>query len=179
MTPIADLFGKKLKIGSFCGFLVYLGLFMSSKASYHVSIPMYLVNRRCMILATVSADYFYNRKMPNSVVKITAFLYCLGSLIAGWENLETEYFGFLIVWLCNFTQAFGNGTIQKQNKSNLINSFDTCLFFSLMGSLFTIPYIIYSGNYQVTYDLVSTQTALGENTFLMLLCFSSVCGLFI
>lgn len=103
VSPIKDIFGKKFFLGCFCGIIVYSGLFFSSQATYMCSIPMYLVNRRCVIVATIIAGYYFNKTIPTKAVAITAFLYCFGSLICGWETLEQDWIGFGVVWIFNFT----------------------------------------------------------------------------
>lgn len=67
-----------------------------------VNIPMFLTFRRCSVLATIVIDFIALGNTPNvSLVKSSALLIA-GAIIAGWETLSVDAFGYMIIWCNNF-----------------------------------------------------------------------------
>ena len=95
-----------MKQGLFVGlvqiFQVLFGLF-SVKL---VNIPMFLTFRRCGVLATLIVDYFVFKNKPSNALLLSSSLLVIGALIAGWETLIVDGFGYFLIWCNNFAQAF-------------------------------------------------------------------------
>lgn len=139
---------------------------------------MYLAYRRCAILATVIATYITKGDSPNKVTCATTFLYVFGSLVAGYEQMDSDAFGFAVVWGCNFLQSFSNVAVDRLNREKVVNSFDISFYFSALGIIVLTPYIFYSGNNMVLYNMFSLGSE-QRQTFIYLFTLSSVSGLII
>lgn len=139
---------------------------------------MYGANRRCAIFATVIATYIAKGEIPIPDMIFAVSLQVLGSFIAGYETLDRDYIGFIVVWITNFIGAFSYILISTFNSKKLINAFDTCFFFSFVGFCIIAPYVIYSGNHLIVFDILMTP---GDSRyeFIYLFCLSSVSGLII
>jgi hypothetical protein len=100
------------------------------------------------VLATIIIDLIALGNTPNaSLIKSSALL-ITGALIAGWETLSVDAFGYMIIWCNNFAQAVQNVAASKLNKDNLITAFDMNFFFSLIGLPLSFFIICYSGEMQ-------------------------------
>ena len=100
------------------------------------------------MLATIIIDLIALGNTPNaSLIKSSALL-ITGALIAGWETLSVDAFGYMIIWCNNFAQALQNVAASKLNKDNLITAFDMNFFFSLIGLPLSFFIICYSGEMQ-------------------------------
>ena len=60
-------------------------------------------------------------------------LVCTGAIIGGYENFDTEYFGYLLVWANNFTQSIYNVVMSKLNSDKSITPFEINFFFASFG----------------------------------------------
>lgn len=107
----------------------------------------FLAFRRCGILASVIVMYFVDGTYPNRSIKIGTFLCTTGAIIAGWEKMETDILGFVLVWMNNFSQAIQNVYIAKLNKEKKLSAFDINFFFACCGLVLTFVY-----NFIVTSD---------------------------
>ena len=98
-----------------------------------VSIPMFLTFRRCGIVATLIIQYFVNGSTPAMNILGATALVCTGAIIGGYENFDTEYFGYLLVWANNFTQSIYNVVMSKLNSDKSITPFEINFFFASFG----------------------------------------------
>ena len=71
-----------------------------------VNIPLFLTFRRCAVVATIIVNFFVFGNAPKSTLLFSAFLQIAGALIAGYETLFVDGFGYLLIWGNNFAQAF-------------------------------------------------------------------------
>ena len=88
-----------LSLASIQIFSVIFGLF-SVKL---VNIPMFLTFRRCSVLATIIVDFVAFGNKPNASLIQASTLLIAGAIIAGWETLSVDAFGYMIIWCNNFT----------------------------------------------------------------------------
>ena len=96
-TTYKDTFGKLktgFKVGSVCLTTVIFGLY----AVKNVNIPMFLTMRRCGIFSTLVVNYFIAGTVPKHVEIGCTSLLLLGAIIAGYESLDSDMFGYALVW---------------------------------------------------------------------------------
>jgi hypothetical protein len=67
-----------------------------------VNIPMFLTFRRCSVLATIVVDFIALGNKPNASLVYSSTLLIVGAIIAGWETLSVDAFGYMIIWCNNF-----------------------------------------------------------------------------
>lgn len=134
--------------------------------------------RRCAFLAIAITSYLFKAEIPTKATVAVCFLKLTGSILAGYESLDKDLIGFIVVWGCNFMGAFSQVLIAHLNKEKIINAYDTSFFFSFVGFLILAPYVVYSNNHHVLYDFAFKE---GENhaEFFWLFGQSSVSGLII
>ena len=56
-----------------------------------------------------------------------------GALVAGYETLDSAWFGYALVWGNNFTQAIQNVTVAKLNSDKKISAFEINFYFACVG----------------------------------------------
>ena len=103
-TTYKDTFSKMgtgVKIGSVCFVTVIFGLY----AVKNVNVPMFLTMRRCCIFSTLIVNYFIAGTVPKTVEIGCTSLLLLGALVAGYETLDSDMFGYAMVWGNNICQS--------------------------------------------------------------------------
>ena len=90
-----------LKIGSMCVITVLFGLY----AVKNVNVPMFTCFRRCAILPILIMNYLIRSQHPSTVEVIGTTFICVGAVVAGWEDLDSAWFGYVLVWGNNTCQA--------------------------------------------------------------------------
>jgi hypothetical protein len=110
-------------------------------------------------VATVLILYIQDGVHPSQSMVISTTLMVLGAFIAGYENLESDGLGFLIVWGCNFAQAGANCTISRFNKDKRLSTFEITYFFYLAGFFTVCPYVYFSGTADSVIALLSGDQA--------------------
>lgn len=104
--------------------LTYLLYMLATMESVRgVNVPMYTTLRRTTVVFTMIVEYLlvsqrYTRSILGSVALIV-----LGAFIAGSRDLSFDSYGYLIVFLSNFTTAIYLATIARVGKSSGLNSF--------------------------------------------------------
>ena len=97
ITTLGETFGKLrlgLAIGAMYNVTIMFGLF----AVKLVNIPMFLTFRRCAIICTVLVQYVREGTVPSAALSVSLFLMISGALLAGWETLSADGFGYLLIW---------------------------------------------------------------------------------
>jgi hypothetical protein len=78
---------------------VFFGLYSVK----YISVPLFLAFRRCAILASIIVMFFVSGTYPSRSTKFGTLIVTSGALIAGWDKLESDALGFVLVWLNNFS----------------------------------------------------------------------------
>lgn len=129
-----------LRIGAMNIVSVLFGLYSMK----HVNIPLFLTFRRCCILATLIINYAISREVPGKVLSYCTAAMLLGSIIAGYESLDSNVFGYLLIWCNNFCTAFQNVVSSKYNKDKLITAFEINFYFAAIGLPLTLAICSYT-----------------------------------
>jgi len=80
-----------------------------------VSIPLFLTFRRCAIVSTLATNIVLRGDYPDMKLTVTTTAITLGALIAGYETLDTDMFGYFLIWMNNISQSLYNVFVQKLN----------------------------------------------------------------
>ena len=151
---------------------VMFGLF----AVKGVSIPIFLTFRRCGCLATITVQYFVEGKYPSSKTAWSTLIVILGAIIGGYETLDTELFGYMLVWGNNFTQSIYNVVMSKLNSDKRITPFEINFFFALIGIPISACLVYNEGEIMTLYDVLLNPTTRNPNlaTLVLLSGFSGI-----
>ena len=87
------------KLGMFNLITVAFGIYSMK----YVSIPLFLTFRRCSILTTFMVSFYLNRKYPDSYTLLKLGLVTTGALVAGLDTFDTNWFGYLLIWMNNLS----------------------------------------------------------------------------
>ncbi len=141
VTECKSKFGIGCKMGLANLTAVFFGLY-SVKL---VNIPMFLTFRRCSMLTTVLMNYVVNRVYPDEALRITLFLTTVGAIIAGWDSLNSQWFGYILVWGNNLSQSLYNSYVSKVNTQKSVLPFEINFYFALCGFPIALIFTIVSG----------------------------------
>ena len=132
LSSLAEAAGKAkagLVISAMKVIEVLFGLY-SLKA---VNIPLFLTLRRCAMITTVIVDYLYQGKTPSQELAIASAFVVTGGLIAGYETLNDDFYGYALIMCNNFATALVNIVASAYNDKKVVNAFDLNFFFALIG----------------------------------------------
>lgn len=114
---------------------------------------MFLTFRRCCSLATVTTNYFLFGNEPSTNLLISIALQVGGALIAGYDTLFADGFGYLLIWGNNYAQAFQNILASKYNADKKVGAFDMNFFFALIGLPLSLAISLYTGEIEKLQDV--------------------------
>ena len=86
-----------------------------------------------------------SREIPGKVLSSCTGLMLLGSIIAGYESLDSNVLGYALIWCNNFCTAFQNVVSSKYNKDKLITAFEINFYFAAIGLPLTLGICYYTG----------------------------------
>jgi len=66
--------------------------------------------------------WLLTNQKPNHQTALSAALVSVGAVVAGWDSIDTDWFGFLLVWMNNFTQSVSN-LITSSHRFSHISAF--------------------------------------------------------
>ena len=144
ISSLSDTFGNislGIRMGAFNLVTVLFGLY-SVKL---INIPIFLTFRRCAILSTVLLNVVVNGKYPDSKLSLCTLLITSGACVAGYETLDSDMFGYFLVWMNNFSQSLYNLYVQNLNKDKKVTSFQINFFFALCGLPVSTFIVCYNG----------------------------------
>lgn len=98
-----------------------------------VNIPLFLTIRRCSMITTIVVDYLYAGRKPNQVLQLASFFVVSGALIAGYETLDDDMWGYALIMCNNFATALVNVVASVYNEKKVVNAFDLNFYFALIG----------------------------------------------
>ncbi|KAL8498774.1 hypothetical protein ACS0TY_021920 [Phlomoides rotata] len=102
-------------------YLLYMLVTMESVRG--VNVPMYTTLRRTTVVFTMIVEYILVRQRYTPPILGSVALIVLGAFIAGSRDLSYDSYGYLVVFLSNFTTAIYLATIARIGKSSGLNSF--------------------------------------------------------
>ena len=65
--------------------------------------------------------------------------------MAGWDGLEKDYVGYILVFMNNLAQSLFNIVVQKGNKTKDIGTFGVNFYFACCGLVWTTVYLLVTG----------------------------------
>ena len=83
----------------------------------------FLAFKRCSILATVVLVKIIDGESPSQTTLVSCLLVTAGAFIAGYETIEKDLAGFILVWANNFLQSFQNIYFKNLEQRRVITSF--------------------------------------------------------
>ena len=113
-----------------------------------VNIPLLLVFRRVALLFTVTSNFMIRGESPSKTVLITLSFLITGAVLAGYEKLNDDYFGYMLIFATNFVQSFTIILSQKFNEDKSLKPFDINLFFAMLGMPIMMGVTQYTGDNQ-------------------------------
>jgi hypothetical protein len=132
ITTLDETYAK-CKNGFIIGGLNIVTVLFGLFSVKHVSIPLFLLFRRCAVVATIIVTFIIEGTLPDRPLLLTAALVIAGAVTAGYESFDDSSFGFLLIWGNNFAQSVYNVVASKYNADKKITAFEINFFFALMG----------------------------------------------
>lgn len=132
LSSLGEVLGKAkagLAISSMKVVEVFFGLY-SLKA---INIPLFLTIRRCSMITTLIVDYLYQGKKPTSTLIVAASFVTIGALVAGYETLNDDMWGYVLIMCNNFASALVNVVASVYNEKKVVQAFDLNFYFALIG----------------------------------------------
>lgn len=99
LSKVGEKASLGFKVGAANLITVIFGLFSVK----HVSIPLFTAFRRCGMLSTVIVSFLADGSSPKKLIAMATVAVTAGALTAGWETMNADAFGFLLVWANNFS----------------------------------------------------------------------------
>ena len=169
----------KFSIGSKMGLANLTAVIFGLYSVKLVNIPMFLTFRRCSLLTTVIMNYLVNRVYPNKALSITLFLSTAGALIAGWDSLNAQWFGYILVWGNNVAQSLYNTYVSKVNAEKKVLAFEINFYFALCGFPIALLFTVASGEIWQFGELFGKQDEVQNFWFVVYLVLSASMGIMI
>eukprot|EP00347_Sterkiella_histriomuscorum_P021288 403334531 len=171
---------SKYNIGVRMGFANIVTVKFGLLGSKMVSIPMFLTLRRCSILTVIIMNYAILGSIPDRQLMLTLVLSLSGSVIAGYETLNTDWFGYFIVWMNNLAQSVYNVYVSKVNNEKKVLPFEINFYFACCGLPLALAYTIYTGEiYEFIKVFSQQQDFISQQWFVIHLAISGFFGILI
>lgn len=154
LSSLSEVAGKAkagLVISSMRIVEVLFGLY-SLKA---VNIPLFLTIRRCSMITTIIVDYLYAGKKPTQVLMISTFFVVVGGVIAGYETLDDDLFGYFLIMCNNFATALVNVVASVYNEKKVVNAFDLNFYFALIGLPLAYAITTQTGEFDTLFNILT------------------------
>lgn len=78
---------------------------------------------------------------------IATFLIVSGALIAGYETLNDDWWGYVLIMCNNFATAFVNVVTSVYNQKKMVNAFDLNFYFALIGLPLSLAITSHTGEF--------------------------------
>lgn len=102
VSPLTESISK-WKLGMRIGFMNLITVAFGIYSVKYVSIPLFLTFRRGSLLTTFLISYIVNKKAPDSRTYLKLTLVVLGSLVAGYDTFNRDWFGYFLIWMNNIS----------------------------------------------------------------------------
>ena len=113
----------------------------------YTNIPLYLTFRRMTVVLTITVNYLVKGEVPTTTLVSCAALITLGAIVAGYETIDSDGFGYFLVISTNLSQALYQVVLSKVNEGTgkyKISVFENNFCSALVG----IPAMFAVLNYQ-------------------------------
>lgn len=119
----------------FCTFVLYV--LTSLQALRFVNLPLFTVLRKTGVLFTVIAEWLLLSKLhPDRETWIAVVVILIGAFVSGCNDLEYDFSGYLLCFLCNFATSAYIIAVAKHNTTELKVDTANLLF---QCAIFAIP----------------------------------------
>jgi len=145
---------QKAKLGLSIGAMAIVQVCFGLYSVKLVSIPLFLTFRRCSILSTIIVQYLAQGIIPDYMLCTCATIIVSGGLVAGWESLGADYFGYLLIWGNNFSQGIQNVYTSKYNAKKQVAAFEINFFFACIGLPLMLSLCVLYGDLEIISDIV-------------------------
>ncbi|KAL1562297.1 UDP-N-acetylglucosamine transporter ugnt1, variant 2 [Salvia divinorum] len=129
-------------------YLLYMLVTMESVRG--VNVPMYTTLRRTTVVFTMIVEYLLVRQNYTRPILGSVTLIVLGAFIAGSRDLSFDSYGYLVVFLSNFTTAIYLATIARIGKSSGLNSFGLMWCNGILCGPVLLLWTIFRGDLEMT-----------------------------
>lgn len=119
-----------------------------------VNIPLFLTIRRCSMITTIIVEFLYQGKKPTHVTLVSSFFVVAGGLIAGYETLDDDFYGYAIIMCNNFATALVNVVASVYNQNKMVNAFDLNFYFALIGLPLAFAITSQTGEFDELYNII-------------------------
>ncbi|KAL1562301.1 UDP-N-acetylglucosamine transporter ugnt1 [Salvia divinorum] len=154
-------------------YLLYMLVTMESVRG--VNVPMYTTLRRTTVVFTMIVEYLLVRQNYTRPIIESVTLIVLGAFIAGSRDLSFDSYGYLVVFLSNFTTAIYLATIARIGKSSGLNSFGLMWCNGILCGPVLLLSTIFRGDLEMTMNF----PYLLSPGFLVVLLFSCILAFFL
>ncbi|XP_057776483.1 UDP-N-acetylglucosamine transporter UGNT1-like [Salvia miltiorrhiza] len=154
-------------------YLLYMLVTMESVRG--VNVPMYTTLRRTTVVFTMIVEYLLVRQKYTRPILGSVTLIVLGAFIAGSRDLSFDSYGYLVVFLSNFTTAIYLATIARIGKSSGLNSFGLMWCNGILCGPVLLLWTLFRGDLEMTMNF----PYLLSPGFLVVLLFSCILAFFL
>ncbi len=132
ITPLSEALSK-WRLGLAIAFVNLIQVTFSLYAVKNVSIPIFLTFRRGSLLTTFIVSYIVGGKYPDfyAVAKLSVVIF--GACLSGWENLNRDWFGYLLVWFTNMSGSIYSVFVNKYNNDKKVTAFELNFYYAWIG----------------------------------------------
>lgn len=117
-----------------------------------VNIPLFLCIRRTTTAFTLLAEYLILGRKQSSAVITSVLLIVLGSIVAGWENLSSDYMGVSYTMLNNILTAVSVSVVKRFSDKTGTTGFTLVYYNALVALPLCLAGATLFGEWQYTLD---------------------------
>lgn len=154
-------------------YLLYMLVTMESVRG--VNVPMYTTLRRTTVVFTMIVEFILVRQRYTQPILGSVALIVLGAFVAGARDLSFDFYGYLVVFLANFTTAIYLATIARIGKSSGLNSFGLMWCNGILCLPILFLWTLFHGDLEITMNFPS----LFSPGFLVVLLLSCILAFFL
>ncbi|KAK4422158.1 UDP-N-acetylglucosamine transporter UGNT1 [Sesamum alatum] len=129
-------------------YLLYMLVTMESVRG--VNVPMYTTLRRTTVVFTMIVEYILVRQRYTRPILGSVVLIVFGAFIAGSRDLSFDTYGYLVVFLANFTTAIYLATIARIGKTSGLNSFGLMWCNGILCGPILLVWTLFRGDLEMT-----------------------------
>mmetsp|Transcript_16049 Transcript_16049/g.27066 ORF Transcript_16049/g.27066 Transcript_16049/m.27066 type:complete len:251 (+) Transcript_16049:37-789(+) len=152
ITRIDETLGKA-KVGCMLACMFLIQVLFGLYSVKLVNIPLFLTFRRCCILATIVVQFAVQGTVPNQTLMLSTTLIVLGSVVAGYESFNTDFFGYFLIWCNNFATAIQTVMTSKYNEDKRVTPFEVNFYFAALGLPLMVFITAQTGDLKILYDI--------------------------
>ena len=132
VTPLSEALSK-WRLGFAIAFVNLIQVTFSLYAVKNVSIPIFQTFRRGSLLTTFIVNYIVGGKYPDSYAVAKLSVVIFGVILSGWENLNRDWLGYILVWSTNMSGSIYGVFVNKYNNDNKVTAFELNFYYAWIG----------------------------------------------